>query len=151
MSPQKWLRTAPLNAMLEAGCLQALAQGRVVTRLGLALDGREMSCTIALQSDEVREEGWNIAGGYTRCKLKGQNFQTLSKTESHIFLIVTCRIGLIKLSSPAEPGEDPRVYRGGGVFHVSRFSRKDRMLLGVSSPKANLTLQLLLFRPIQLS
>lgn len=64
---------------------------------GLALGGGEMGYAIALQSDEVREEGWNIAGGYTWCKPKGPNFQALSKTESHIFLIVTCKIGIIKL------------------------------------------------------
>lgn len=56
-----------------------------------------MSSATALQSDEVREEGWNIAGGYTWCKPKGQNFLTLSKTENHIFLTVMWRIGIIKL------------------------------------------------------
>lgn len=87
VSPLKWLCTAPLHAMLEAGCLQALAQGHLVTRLGLALGGGEMSCAIALQSDEVREEGWNIAGGCAWCTLKRQNFQTLLRLKATFSLL----------------------------------------------------------------
>lgn len=87
----------------------ALAQGRLVARLGLALGGGEVTWAIALQSDELREEGWNVGGGYTWCKPKGQNFQTLSKTESHIFLIVTCGIGILKLLSS-------RTWRGSEGF-----------------------------------
>lgn len=36
-------------------------------------------------------------------------------------------------SSPAGPGEDLRVFRGVGVFDMSGFSRRGRMLLGASS------------------
>lgn len=60
-SPVKRHRSTLLDATLGAGCLQAVAQSRPVGRLSLALEcsrgGGGMSCAIALQSDEAREEG----------------------------------------------------------------------------------------------
>lgn len=71
ISVLKLLYTASLNAMLEAGCPQALARGYLVILWSLALGGGEMRCAIPLQSDEAKEKGWNIAGGYAWCKPKG--------------------------------------------------------------------------------
>lgn len=69
----------------------------------------------------------------------------LSKTESHIFLIVTCGIGIIKICSS-------RTWRGSegwwGVGRVRVLKERWDAPWCQLIPEANLTLQLLLFRPI---
>lgn len=140
MSDLKFLYTASLNAMLEAGCPQALAQGYLVILWSLALGGGEMRCAIALQSDEAKEKGWNIAVGYAWCKPKGQNFQTLSKIESHIFLIVTCRIGITKLWSNRTWKGSKGFQEWWGVRCVSVLKKRWDAPCCHLVPEANLTL-----------